>query len=142
MNPGTAVELIKDLLGVQDNKNLDLVIKIFEQIPRQFTSQQNQTAFFNQPAGSFYQDGQFNQTFDFQNQTLFYQNFSSYQFTSPDNTSKYENDLVPLNLMYLNFFQDLALTNAKDMIEINEMYVNTFGEIANGDKFIKVRITS
>jgi len=138
LNPGTAVELIKDLLGVQDNKNLDLVIKIFEQIPRQFSSQQNQTAFFNQPAGSFYQDGQFNQTYYFQNQTLFYQNVSSYQFTSPDNDNKYENDLVPLNLMYLNFFQDLALTNAKDMVEINEMYINTFGEIVNGDKFIKV----
>jgi hypothetical protein len=158
LNPGTAVELIKDLLGVQDNKNLDLVIKIFEQIPRQFSPQQNQTAFFNQPAGSIYQDGQFNQTFQNQpagsiyqpadpinqdgqfNQTLFYQNISSYQFTSPDNKSPYESDLVPLNLMYLNFFQDLALTNAKDMIEINEMYVNTFGEIVNGDKFIKVTI--
>ena len=96
--------------------------------------------FQNQPAGSIYQpadpinqDGQFNQT-------LFYQNISSYQFTSPDNKSPYESDLVPLNLMYLNFFQDLALTNAKDMIEINEMYVNTFGEIVNGDKFIKVTI--
>lgn len=136
LNPGTAVELIKDLIGAQDNKNLDLVIKIFEQIPRQL-DQQNQTAFFNQPAGQFYQNGQF------QNATQFQipgpTNFTFNQSFPTEFDNKYENDLVPINLMYLNFFQDLALTNAKDMIEINEMYINTFGEIANGTSFRKVK---
>lgn len=152
MNPGTAVEFIKDLIGAQDNKNLDLVIKIFEAIPRDFV-QQNQTTFFNQSAGQFYQNGQFQNPDLFQNYTQFqnpaqFQNFSQFQNPSQQNIfqnpissadNKYEKDLVPINLMYLNFFQDLALTNAIDMLEINEMYVNTFGEIANGSNFRKVK---
>lgn len=148
LNPGTAVEFIRDLVGPTDNANFETVIRIFEQIPHLL----NQTgiqipAALNQSAQSFDPSQAFNPQFvtsdpqsaQFTNQLYQVSNPSLSVFGNASN-SIYADDLVPLNLMYLNFFQDLALTNRQDMLDINAMYVNTFGEIANGTSFKKSEV--
>jgi hypothetical protein len=56
-------------------------------------------------------------------------------------SSPYEDDLVPINLIYANFFQNQSLINGLDMLKINEMYINSFGNIAMGSEFVNVSIS-
>ena len=56
-------------------------------------------------------------------------------------SSKYEGDLVPVNLLYANFFQNQSLINGLDMLRINQMYINSFGNIAMGSEFVNVSIS-
>jgi len=60
---------------------------------------------------------------------------------STPGSSEYEGDLVPINLIYANFFQNQSLINGLDMLKINQMYINSFGNIAVGSGFVNVSIS-